>query len=220
MSRRMYTLLASVALLVASCEGNPEPPKAPTSAARKAAAPAPIPKTTDWIPEPSLLGELAAETKMLGNADCSILASRGLSVAAPGHATGFRRRGCAMGQSTSTRRHCACATGHHRQAATRRSRPSFGGIRRWFLEIRSSQLGPLQMQPVEYGRINGLSFARVRWSAKTRLRGQQTHGLAYVATPGQSDIMIDMQDIEPHQASTLKVADAAARTFRFRGAGR
>ena len=98
--------------------------------------------------------------------------------------------------------------------------PPLGEFAAGFLSSRSSQLGPLQMQPVEYGRINGLSFARVRWSAKNPATGQQTHGLAYVATPGQSDIMIDVQDIEPHQASTLKVADAAARTFRFRGAGR
>ena len=76
------------------------------------------------------------------------------------------------------------------------------------------------MQPVEYGRINGLSFARVRWSAKNQGTGQQTHGFAYVATPGQADIMIDSQDVEPHQVSTLRVADAAAQTFRFRGAGR
>ena len=72
MSRRISTLLAGVALLVASCEGNPGPAKAPGTDARKAAEPAPVPRMTEWAAEPSLLGKLAAETEVLGNPDSAI----------------------------------------------------------------------------------------------------------------------------------------------------
>jgi hypothetical protein len=97
--------------------------------------------------------------------------------------------------------------------------PPLGQFAADFLSSRSREVGPLNMQPVEHGRINGLNFARVRWSAKNPGTGQQTHGFVYVATPGQTDVMIDSQDVEPHQDSTLRVVDAAARTFRFRGGG-
>jgi hypothetical protein len=89
-----------------------------------------------------------------------------------------------------------------------------------FLASREKQVGPLQRQPIEYGNINGLKFGRVRWSAEQPVTKQRSQGFVYIATSGQLDIMLDSQDIEPHHAATLKIAEAAAETFRFDGAGK
>jgi hypothetical protein len=219
-SRRISTLLTGMTLLVPGCEDSPEPPKARPTAARKRAAPAPVPTTAEWVPEASVLGQLAAETEVLGNPDCAIRPPVGYQLepldTQPGSgASGARWVSPSRPDGTVHRLLVIVGKRPLGEAA-----PPLGQFAADFLGSRSSQLGPLQMQPVEYGRINGLSFACVRWSAKNPDTGQQTNGFAYVATPGQADIMIDTQDVEPHQASTLKVADAAARTFRFRGAGR
>ena len=180
----------------------------------------PIPNTTEWVPEASLLGHLAAETEVLGNPDSAIRPPAGYQLqpldTPPGSgATGARWISPSRPDGTAHRLLVIIGKRPPGTAA-----PPLGEFAADFLSSRSGQVGPLQMQPVEYGRINGLSFARVRWSAKNPGSGQETHGIAYVATPGQVDIMIDSQDVEPHQASTLALADAAARTFRFRGAGR
>jgi hypothetical protein len=85
---------------------------------------------------------------------------------------------------------------------------------------REREVGPLQRQPIEYGKIGGVTFGRVRWSAEHPETKRRTHGFVYLATPGQLDIMLDSQDIEPHHESTLKVAEAAALTFRLDKVGK
>jgi hypothetical protein len=89
-----------------------------------------------------------------------------------------------------------------------------------FLASREQAVGPLQRQPIEYGKVGELTFARVRWSAEHPVTKQRTHGFVYLATPGQLDIMLDSQDIEPYHELSLRIAEAAALTFRLDQVGK
>lgn len=89
-----------------------------------------------------------------------------------------------------------------------------------FLASREQQVGRLQIQPIEHGMINGLPFARARWTAEHPVAKVRTHGFVYFASPGQLDIMLDSQDQEPYHAETLRLAEAAALTFRHAGLGK
>jgi hypothetical protein len=204
---------------MASCDGDPEAPKAPATAARKPAPRAAVPKTTEWVPEASQLDHLAAETEVIGNPDCTVRPPAGYQSQPLNTQPGTGATGaCWISPSRpdGTAHRLLVIVGKRPPGE---SAPALGQFAADFLSSRSRSVGPLQMEPVEYGSINGVSFARVGWSAQNPGTGQRTHGLDYVGTPGQTDIMIDSQDVEPHHASTLKVADAAARTFRFRAAG-
>jgi hypothetical protein len=67
---------------------------------------------------------------------------------------------------------------------------------------------------VERGQINGLTFLRVRWSGTEAAKGWKMHGFMYVARDGPNFIQIASQDVEPNHAEALKLAEAAALTFR------
>lgn len=68
--------------------------------------------------------------------------------------------------------------------------------------------------PIRQGRLNGLSYVRCAWSGTEKLTARRSHGFLYMLQDGPTIIQIRSQDVEPHHAETLKVADAAARTFR------
>lgn len=69
--------------------------------------------------------------------------------------------------------------------------------------------------PTEFGEVNGLSFARTRWSGTHVVKGAKMHGFTYVAFDGPRFIQMGAQDVAPHE-ETLKVGEAAALTLQRR----
>jgi hypothetical protein len=68
--------------------------------------------------------------------------------------------------------------------------------------------------PAERGQVNGLTFVRARWSGTDPERQQKMHGFMYVAKDGSTVIHISSQDVEPHHPDALRLAEAAALTFK------
>jgi hypothetical protein len=65
----------------------------------------------------------------------------------------------------------------------------------------------------EHGRINELKFLRTRWSGETPKK-LKMHGVVYSGRDGSQFIQIASIDSEPNDGSSLKLADAAAATFK------
>jgi hypothetical protein len=68
----------------------------------------------------------------------------------------------------------------------------------------------------ERGRVNGLEFVRSRWEGDDPQFGRKMRGFTYAAVDGRTVITIASQDFEPHHEAALKLAEAAAQTFRKR----
>jgi hypothetical protein len=68
--------------------------------------------------------------------------------------------------------------------------------------------------PTERGRINGLPFVRTYWSGISSTLGRKMHGFWYLTRDGQTLVMLMSQDAEPGYQEPLKLAEAAALTFK------
>jgi hypothetical protein len=66
----------------------------------------------------------------------------------------------------------------------------------------------------ERGQVNGLTFRRARWSGTSLETEEKMQGFMYVAWDGAKIIAISSQDVEPHHEQPLKLAEAAALTFK------
>jgi hypothetical protein len=67
----------------------------------------------------------------------------------------------------------------------------------------------------ERGRIDGVVFLKATWSGNDSQTGRPLRGFVYWTIQSGTVVQIGSQDIEPHDATTLPVADAAALTLRF-----
>jgi hypothetical protein len=65
---------------------------------------------------------------------------------------------------------------------------------------------------VERGQVNGRTFLRARWSGT--IKDWKMHGFMYVTRDGDTFIAVSSQDVEPHHTEALKLAEAAALTFK------
>jgi hypothetical protein len=217
MKRRISTLAAALALLMTSCDGEPESPKSPKAAAPKprATVPSSVAPTTEWTPDASLVGQLAGETEVIGNPDFLIRPPAGYE-AQPLETTPAATisRWVSPTRPDGSVHQLLVIVG--KQPQTGPASQDFQQYAAGFLSTREAEVGVVRMQPAEFGKINGLKFVCVPWFAKNTANSLRTHGFVYVASPGSSDVILYSQDIEPHNASTLKLANAAARTFRVR----
>jgi hypothetical protein len=68
----------------------------------------------------------------------------------------------------------------------------------------------------ERGRVGGLEFARARWSGVEPNTRRAMRGFIYAAVRGRQVVQIASQDVAPAAAASLKLAEAAALTFRGR----
>lgn len=70
--------------------------------------------------------------------------------------------------------------------------------------------------PTEVGTVNGLRFARVRFSVSETLNNKLVQGqaLLYACVDGATSIMISGSAIDQDKESTLKLLEGAALTFR------
>ena len=68
--------------------------------------------------------------------------------------------------------------------------------------------------PAEHGRIGSQEFVRATWSGIEPSRNLQMHGFSYVTATREAIIQIASQDVEPYWATTLKLAEASALTFK------
>jgi predicted Zn finger-like uncharacterized protein len=68
--------------------------------------------------------------------------------------------------------------------------------------------------PTERGQINGLPFVRTYWSGFSSTLGRKMHGFWYLTRDGQTLVMLMSQDAEPGHEEPLKLAEAAALTFK------
>ncbi len=66
----------------------------------------------------------------------------------------------------------------------------------------------------ERGTINGTTFIRARWSGRHREADVGMHGFIYVAKNGRSLIQMSSQQTQPDDYEALKLAEAAALTFK------
>jgi hypothetical protein len=64
----------------------------------------------------------------------------------------------------------------------------------------------------EYGRINGLKFARTYWTAVRQ--GVEVHGILYTGVDDNKRILFISQDIDPHYDRTAKLVESALMTLR------
>lgn len=93
-------------------------------------------------------------------------------------------------------------------------RPSLQEALAAMLKIRQRGMRDWQQTPSEEIESNGLKFARAYWQCTEGFVGRQWHGFVYVAFDGPTFIEISCQDVEPHHIEALKVAEAAALTFK------
>jgi hypothetical protein len=66
----------------------------------------------------------------------------------------------------------------------------------------------------ERGQVNGLTFVRTYWSGIDPARQGKLHGFMYAAKEGSTLITLSSQDVELHHERALKLAEAAALTFK------
>jgi hypothetical protein len=71
-----------------------------------------------------------------------------------------------------------------------------------------------QQSATERGQVNGLEFARTRWSGTEPTKGWKMHGFSYGFKDGNTYVQLASQDAEPDHEAPLKLAEAAALTFR------
>jgi hypothetical protein len=68
--------------------------------------------------------------------------------------------------------------------------------------------------PGAYGKVNGFTMLRARWSGTEPKHNWKMHGFQYVAMSGPNYIQISSQDVEPNHEEALKLAEASALTFK------
>jgi hypothetical protein len=66
----------------------------------------------------------------------------------------------------------------------------------------------------EQGLVNGRVFVRAHWSGVEPSTQRQVRGFSYVAMDGRKIVELSSQDVAPHDKEALKLAEAAALTFR------
>jgi hypothetical protein len=71
-----------------------------------------------------------------------------------------------------------------------------------------------QQTPAERGQVNGLSMLRTTWQGTAPQGNFRMRGFDYFAQDGGTFICIRSQDVAPHGEQALKLAEAAALTFR------
>jgi hypothetical protein len=84
-----------------------------------------------------------------------------------------------------------------------------------FLKSREKSVGPMQISKVEFGKVQGVDFARASWTAQHATTGMKYRGIVYVTDSAPYDIILDSQDVEPYAETTLKLAEASALTFKI-----
>jgi hypothetical protein len=80
----------------------------------------------------------------------------------------------------------------------------------------SPQRKDWKLMPTEQGLINGLLFARTRWSGTDIPTGRKMHGFNYVTIVGEKVVQLSSQDVEPHHKEALELAESSALTFKAR----
>jgi len=66
----------------------------------------------------------------------------------------------------------------------------------------------------ERGRVNGMAFVRSYWSGTDPEKQGTLYGFMYATRDGANLIHLSSQDVEPHREHALKLAEAAALTFK------
>jgi len=83
----------------------------------------------------------------------------------------------------------------------------------WATVIKRNKDGWRQ-QAIDFGEIDGLRFARVRWKAKDPLTKQELRGFIYVHLTDGFQLSITSEDSFPHVDGTLRATEAAALSLR------
>jgi hypothetical protein len=66
-----------------------------------------------------------------------------------------------------------------------------------------------QETPFELGQVNGLKFARLRWSGVVQQVNRRLKGFIYVTFQGPTVVSISGQDGEAYEADSLKLLETA-----------
>jgi hypothetical protein len=68
--------------------------------------------------------------------------------------------------------------------------------------------------PTERGQINSRDFVRARFNGSNATGLVRMSGFTYLTIDGEKMIVLCSQDLSPHDATSLRLAEAAALTFR------
>jgi hypothetical protein len=66
----------------------------------------------------------------------------------------------------------------------------------------------------EKGVVNGMNFARIRWTGTESVQNRKMEGFIYVAQDGNKIIQINCQDFVPEARQALPLAEASVLTFK------
>lgn len=66
----------------------------------------------------------------------------------------------------------------------------------------------------ETGSLGGLKFARIAWTGTEPPLGMHVQGVHYAAKDGVKYVVLWTQDFQPEGAASLKLCEAAIRTFK------
>jgi hypothetical protein len=65
-----------------------------------------------------------------------------------------------------------------------------------------------------HGKVNGFTAIGARWNGINKMLKKKMHGFVYALKDGHNHITLSSQDVEPNHEAPLKLAEAAARTFK------
>jgi hypothetical protein len=68
-------------------------------------------------------------------------------------------------------------------------------------------------EPTENGTLDGVAFARIRWSGTKTGMGMNVEGVNYAAIDGDRVVYLWTQDVVPSCAASLKLTQASLLTF-------
>jgi hypothetical protein len=201
--KALFLLLAAAVPLTAGCRGKPSD----RSASSVPSAPLPI-----WEPDAKLLEELGPMTTV---DDYQVRPPKGYSLNPPApNTTGAIRAyywtGTPREDKTAPYLLITLVSSPPGEAKERTLEKELNELLEGFHRRRSNWT---QTSP-ERGQVNGMTFVRSYWSGIDPESQAKMHGFMYATRDGSTFIHLSSQDVEPHRAHTLKLAEAAVLTLK------
>ena len=196
----LFFLLTAAALLTAGCRGKQDDGPSPS-------APLPV-----WEPDAKLLEELGPPTTV---EDYQVRPPKAYSLTPPAaNAAGTRRAFYWTGMAREDKTKPHFLIGLISSPAEDTKEKNLERELNELLEGFKRRMSNWTQTSPERGQVDGLTFVRTHWNATDRERQGKVYGFMYVASDQSTMIHISSMDAEPSHLQALKVAEAAALTFK------
>ena len=201
----LFTPVAAAVLLTAGCSGKP----GERSASPAVSAPLPV-----WEPDAKLLEQLAPAAEV---EDYQVRPPKAYALTPPApNSTGgiraFYWTGTPREDKTTPYFLIALVPPPAGEAKERTLERELDELLEGFKRRRSKW----RQTPPERGRVHGMTFVRSYWSGIDPEKQGTLHGFMCLTKDGSTVIHLSSQDVEPHREHALKLAEAAALTFKKR----